>query len=94
MSYLFGEAKPATEMELNGRWSGGKPGKNFRCAFCGYKFQLGDLWRGVYTNDLPAWGNPLVCQTCDVGNDALRQRWSEMHREVESRFWWFVKDRD
>jgi len=77
MSNIFrNELRPATEQECKARWSCAKPGENFRCGFCGHKFQIGDLWRGLYTNDMAhAGGNPLVCECCNADNESLRKDW-------------------
>ena len=57
-------------------WLGGKPGDYFRCAFCGYKFKIGDKYRIVYTDDIAeAPGNPTVCERCDGPDSDVRARW-------------------
>lgn len=88
----FTDQKPheATVEDLNARWGGGKPGERFRCMLCGYKFKLGDIFRWVFTNDIPgAIGNPLVCQKCD-GPD-VREKWKKLNEEFyrDQKFWWF-----
>jgi len=64
---------------------------NFRCGFCGYKFQLGDYWRWQYTNDTQgASGNPYVCAKCDKGPTANKRAWAQRWKEYNSpRWWWF-----
>jgi hypothetical protein len=65
-SFTDQQARIVTEHDLNARWGGDAPGKRFRCGLCNYKFQLGDYWRWVYTNDIPgAGGNPFICESCD-----------------------------
>ena len=92
-SFLHGDPQIASEDHLKARWSCGKPGERFRCAFCGYKFKLGDTWRCQYTNSTPgASGNPLVCVTCDLPPEQLIAKWKAMHEEHEARFWWFHRD--
>lgn len=72
------ELHAATPEECAARWSCGKPGERFRCCFCGHKFAVGDLFRIVYTNDMPnAGGNPLVCKDCDAATSVLRERWRD-----------------
>jgi len=87
--YPFGTLRPATEKEVKARWSGGRPGEFFRCYFCGHKFKEEDLWRSVYTNDIPkANGNPLVCENCD-GDDVV-ERWISINNETLNRYWWLT----
>lgn len=98
MSFFRPQLKPATATECSACWDGGKPGEFFRCGFCGYKFQEGDLFRGIYTNDLQgAGGNPLVCRECDAETSELRKRWQEKWAEwrtlAKQRFWWFARER-
>ena len=92
MSFLDGKQRIATIKDVNGKWSGGKPGEFFRCAFCGYKFVLGDKWRCQYTNDIPgAWGNPLICEKCDGTKEEVVEKWKKMHQEVKEKYWWFCR---
>jgi len=67
----FTNGKPhiATKKDCEARWGGRKPGELFRCAFCGHKFQPGDIYRWQYTNNLGGiyCGNPFVCEKCDKG---------------------------
>lgn len=70
------ELRAATESECQARWSCGKPGQFFRCGFCGHKFQVGDKFRCIFTNDIPgAGGNPIVCEKCNGTTAELRGRW-------------------
>ena len=97
MSILDGNWRRADEKTLNASWLGGPKGIYFRCAFCGYKFQLGDPWRIQFSNNIyGAWGNPLVCKECDEPDDDLiekwkekRKLWEEMHNP-NGEWWWFA----
>ena len=91
MSFTDGEPRIAAPNDLDARWMCGLPGQYFRCAFCGYKFKLGDYWRFHFTNSTPgAGGNPLVCEVCDMDDrKALTEKWRAMVQEHEIRFWWF-----
>lgn len=100
MSFLNGLWQIATEKHVKAPWSGGAKGKYFRCAFCGYKFQVGDPWRCQYTNNVQgAGGNPLVCKNCDEYPDEyLIEKWkkkcciwTEMHN-INGEWWWFSRD--
>lgn len=77
MSDLFGNSLIVVTAEAcEARWACGKPGEKFRCGFCGHKFVVGDLYRALYTNDMPGYGlNPLVCEKCDDVNSVLRAKW-------------------
>lgn len=92
-NFLRGEPQVANESDIKGCWMGGKNGEHFRCNLCGYKFVLGDYWRCVYTNDQKdgtVGGNPIVCKTCDSGNDGVRKAWTNLYRDFMSeRFWVF-----
>lgn len=91
MSFTDGKPLLATEEHLKAPWSGKRDGSMFRCRMCGYKFQLGDYWRFVYTNDIPgAGGNPLVCERCDGGD--VCARWVQMCEEARTKFWWFTQE--
>lgn len=81
----------ATEKDVKANWLGGQDGLFFRCSLCGHKFQIGDYYRCVYTNDMQdAYGNPIVCKSCDEGNEKVRDKWKERHAEFMSeKFWWF-----
>lgn len=87
----------ATAQHCQAPWSGHP--KNFRCGFCGYKFQEGDIFRWIYTNDISgAGGNPLACEACGQDREELRKRWQAMHAEYRAlkagRFWWFLSGDD
>lgn len=91
MSWLRGAPQIATETDLKARWGGAEPGKNFRCHLCGYRFQLGDRWRCVYTNDMEdgvPGGNPLVCVECDTGTEGVRAEWKRMREVMDAPKWW------
>jgi len=76
MSFRDGKTWVATESDCDARWGGGENGKYFRCHFCGYKFKVGDKVRWQYTNDIVgASGNPLVCESCDTGQEDVREKW-------------------
>lgn len=80
-----------TEEDLKLKWGGRSAHDYFRCRMCGYRFQLGDVYRWVYTNNLEGkyCGNPFVCQQCD-GPDVI-ERWKRHCDEAYSdKFWWFT----
>lgn len=90
MSFIDGKPRVATQEDCKANWSCGKNGKYFRCHLCGHKFEVGDVWRFVYTNSTPgASGNPLVCAKCD-GPDVV-ERWAAMCKEAHERFWSFTR---
>jgi hypothetical protein len=92
MSLFDGKPTTATEEHLRAPWMGGKNGKYFRCAMCGYRFKLGDVFRFVFTNDMPkAGGNPIVCQQCDGPNCDVRAAWQKKCEDnyPNSSNWWF-----
>jgi hypothetical protein len=92
MSFFDGKPRIANESALKGCWHSMKPGEGFRCNLCGYKFQLGDQYRIVYTNDNPeTFGNPLVCAKCDTGDEDIKKEWAEMWRLAKTKFWWFIR---
>lgn len=91
MIKFWKDLRAATEDACKAPWCGGKPGVRFRCAFCGHKFVVGDLYRGVFTNGTQYHGNPLVCQQCNDTDDKLIETWAAMYREAFSKFWWFCK---
>jgi len=92
MSFYYSKATIATEKHLKAHWLGGKPGEFFRCALCGYKFKIGDLFRIQYTNDTPdAWGNPLVCVVCDGTKEEIVAKWRQMHKDAKEKYWWFTR---
>lgn len=98
MSFLDGKVRVADKETCQFNWLGKEGGEYFRCAFCGHRFQPGDKWRLLYTNNVPeAPGNPLVCESCDAPNEELVTRWKamckewdEMH-EINGRWWWFAR---
>lgn len=100
MSFTDGKQRIATEHDIKAPWGGGKNGKYFRCYLCGHTFAPGDKYRWVFSNDIPgAAGNPMVCETCDTGNDGVRQEWKSKHKEFEEmrrdpKWWWFWKQID
>lgn len=82
-----------TEAYLKAPWSGNS--RNFRCGFCGHKFQLGEKWRAIYTNDMSgSGGNPLVCESCNDTQENLRALWKskceEWDKMTEGQWWWFA----
>lgn len=98
MSFTDQKPRVATEEDCTARWSFGKPGQNFRCSLCGYRFKVGDIWRWQYsygktiTIDGRKRGltNFMVCEKCD-GPDAL-DRWAAANEEALTRFWWLFED--
>lgn len=91
--WTSGEPFVATKADCKLRWSCGKPGEHFRCAFCGHKFQPGDTVRWQYTNDTPGTGgNPFVCVTCDAPRDVLIAEILKRRAELAAeRNWWFIR---
>ena len=91
-NWTNGKPFVATQGDCQLRWGCGKPGQNFRCAFCGHKFQPGDTVRWVYTNDAKgAGGNPFVCQTCDGPRETLIAEILARRATLrDARWWWFV----
>jgi len=86
----FTNEKPvvATKEYCITRWMGGEG--NFRCGICGYKFKENDVFRWIYTNDLPGYnGNPLVCEKCD-GPDVI-ERWKKLVDEFNSSKYWYLR---
>lgn len=85
------EPQTVTKQDLKLPWLGGKNGKYFKCCFCGYKFQEGDYWRWIYTNNIKgAIGNPITCKRCDTGDiDSMVEKWKKMHSESRGKYWWF-----
>jgi len=67
-----------------------------RCALCGHKGKVGDVFVWVYTNDRSGpQGNPFVCIHC-YGDD-VRAKLLEMDaewRKIKRQFWWFCRRRD
>jgi formate-dependent nitrite reductase cytochrome c552 subunit len=92
MSFTDGKPRIVTPEDLSLRWGCAKPGQRFRCTMCGHRFEVGDVWRFVYTNGLKDGrygGNPIVCEPCD-GPDVI-ERWKKLCDEAYSdKFWWFL----
>lgn len=90
MSFIDGKPQTVSEIDLKADW-GGRSHKKFpfRCYMCGHKFQLGEYWRFIFTNDIAgAGGNPIVCHSCD--GDDVRERWKKLCDEFNGdKFWWF-----
>jgi hypothetical protein len=91
----FGDPWPATEWDVVADWNCGKPGEHFRCAWCGYRFQVGDLVRCVYTNSGAEecngiGGNPFICAKCDGPREQiLAELRGRRERFRANEFWWF-----
>ncbi len=81
----FTDQKPraATESDLRLPWSGAP--RNFRCYLCGHHFEVGDVWRWVFSNGRGVI-NFLTCAKCD-GDDVL-DRFVAVAKEARERFWW------
>lgn len=93
MSWTDGKPFTATHEHCNtAPWGWGKPGENFRCGLCGYKFAIGDTVRWQFTNDSPgAGGNPFVCVQCDTGKDGIVAEIRRRRADSRApRNWWFV----
>jgi len=94
MSFTDGKPRVATVEDINACWGAKPKGELFRCAFCGYKFKVGDYWRWQYTNNIKgAWGNPMVCKDCDDEPKKVCEKWKAMHQEAREKYWWFVEHR-
>lgn len=88
MSFVEGKPMVATREHCNTRWMRDK--KNFRCGMCGCNFKEGDVFRWIYTNNLPGYsGNPLVCEKCD-GPDVI-ERWKKLVDEFNSSKYWYLR---
>ena len=73
--WIKGEWQVATKEICEATWMGRRNGKYFRCAFCGHKFKIGDMWRRIFTNNVPnAGGNPLVCGKCNLPEEKLIEK--------------------
>lgn len=98
MSHIFGNPWIVSEKDTVARWNCGKPGELFRCAWCGHKFEVGDVARCVYTNGFSEdtcgiAGNPFICQACDGPRDVVLAKLRELRAEwtaVKRKFWWFA----
>ena len=94
----FTDQKPliVTVDDVKRNWGGATDGSKFRCSICGHRFQAGDYYRWVYTNNLQGYGgNPFVCKSCD-GPDVI-EKWKahcEEWKQIKERFWhqllWFA----
>jgi len=95
MTFINGEPFTATKKHTEAPWSGNSA--NFRCAWCGHRFKIGDTVRWVYTNVGSAEtkgiaGNPFICTACDGPRDVILARLRQMAEEFRSdRFWWFQR---
>ena len=87
MAFTDQEQREATEIDLSRNWRGWPKGKAFRCYLCGKKFEVGNLWRWVYSGKYHLI-NFLVCGSCD-GDDVL-DRWKEANEELKTKFWWIL----
>ena len=90
----FTNQKPriATEEDVKAPWSGGPPGKYFRCTLCGHRFQVGNYWRWVYMGK-HALTNILACEACDTAD--VDEKWIKANEEWKQMeetgpFWWFI----
>ena len=83
----FTDQKPrvATEADCLAKWSGDPA--NFRCYMCGHKFEVGDVWRWLYSKTTI---NPLICEKCD-GPDVLERWVAHVKRGLEV-YWWLSRD--
>lgn len=93
MNFTDGKQFTATAEDLRKPWAGSP--KNFRCAWCGHIFALGDIVRWVYTNGNRAetkgiHGNPFICIDCD-GPEAeiLAKLQAKARMMSEPSMWWF-----
>jgi len=98
MSFTDQKRRIATEKDCSARWSGAKDGKNFRCAMCGHRFQVGDGWRWQYgqgrsfesdTGATLGVRNFLVCDECD-GPDVL-DRWVARNEDFYGPRLWALR---
>jgi hypothetical protein len=83
MSFTDQKPRVVTEKELKARWGGYSDGRMFRCYLCGHRFQLGDVWRWVYSPR--KWHNFMVCEKCD-GDDVLERWWKHMD-DARTKYW-------
>ena len=93
--YLF-DGFVATEKHVKAPWNGNK--KNFRCAWCGHRFEVGDHVRAVYTNTSAPenryiQGNPLICSDCDgPDEEEVKARLRETAEAFRGeRSWWHLR---
>jgi hypothetical protein len=54
---------------------------------CGHKFEVGDVWRWLYSKTTI---NPLICEKCD-GPDVLERWVAHVKRGLEV-YWWLSRD--
>lgn len=81
------------QSHVDASWNGRKD--DFRCAWCGHRFRVGDVARWVFTNTgddakhVP--GNLFICASCDVGSreEILQQLIDIGHEFRHPRFWWW-----
>ena len=95
MSFTDGKPHTVTKKYLGFAWGGYKDGRDFRCGLCGHKFKEGEVFRWLFTNDLPHpyGGNPFACVDCD-GPDVLedwKARCDEWEQKIKPRFWKQIK---
>lgn len=92
MSFTDQKPRIATAEACKQTWGGGKDGKYFRCYLCGHKFEVGDQYRWVYTNNVKgAGGNPMVCKACDGTNEEVISKWKTMCEEAITKYWSFTR---
>lgn len=85
-SFTNQKSRIATEQDCIDEWSGGK--NRFRCYLCGFKFEVGSVWRWVYATKIEYF-NFLTCEKCD-GDDIL-ERWVKHNKELDQKFWWALE---
>jgi hypothetical protein len=76
--------RPTTAKDLQGRWSGFRDARMFRCHLCGKRFAEGDIYAAIYAPS-PA-GNAVICERCD-GPDVV-ERWLQRVRHIQAEAWW------
>lgn len=97
----FTDQKPfvVTEQQVTAPWGGHRDGRNFRCAWCGHHFKIGDVARWVFTNDgqpdtKGLSGNPFICSSCDGPREQILARLQQLREEVDSeKYWWVIERR-
>lgn len=99
-SFTDQKLRIVTEEDLKAPWSGYRDGSHFRCYLCGWKFELGDQWRFVYSasrtfvspfdNKTFGLSNVFVCGECDDTNEKVLDKWVAAHEELYTKFWWAV----
>ncbi len=83
MSFTDQKPRVTTQKHLDARWGGYSDGRKFRCYLCGHRFQLGDVWRWVYSQK---YMNFMTCEKCD-GPDVM-ERWHKRWQESKTKYWW------